>query len=381
MMNNIKITIKKELRSIVRDKKSLLMMALTPLFIPIFVILMSYMYETLTNNTDEDKYTIGTNYNLSTIERELLDNKIEVVNYKDINELDKAYKDNKIIGYLTKNNDDYNIYINSQTEDGSIVLMYLTSYLDNYNTYLGQNYLLENNIDINKVYNNIKYTTNELKGESIFASEVVLMAVTFTIMAITLSAIYASTDSTAGEKERGTLETILTFPISRKELILGKYFSISISGIITMIIGILLSVLSLLFVKNNFSIYNNVVFNINITSIILTIIILLFYTLFISGLCITIASFTKTFKEAQSALTPISLITCIPMFLNMLNINLNNILNIIPIVNHTIVINDILTNNIDITNILLTIISSCLYITILIIFISKIYKSEKILFS
>ena len=381
MMNNIKITIKKELRSIVRDKKSLLMMALTPLFIPIFVILMSYMYEKLTNNTDEDKYTIGTNYNLSTIERELLDNKIEVVNYKDINELDKAYKDNKIIGYLTKNNDDYNIYINSQTEDGSIVLMYLTSYLDNYNTYLGQNYLLENNIDINKVYNNIKYTTNELKGESIFASEVVLMAVTFTIMAITLSAIYASTDSTAGEKERGTLETILTFPISRKELILGKYFSISISGIITMIIGILLSVLSLLFVKNNFSIYNNVVFNINITSIILTIIILLFYTLFISGLCITIASFTKTFKEAQSALTPISLITCIPMFLNMLNINLNNILNIIPIVNHTIVINDIITNNIDITNILLTIISSCLYIAILIIFISKIYKSEKILFS
>lgn len=380
-MNNIKITIKKELRSIVRDKKSLLMMALTPLFIPIFVVLMSYMYETLTNNTDEDKYTIGTNYNLSTIERELLDNKIEVVNYKDINELDKAYKDNKIIGYLTKNNDDYNIYINSQTEDGSIVLMYLTSYLDNYNTYLGQNYLLENNIDINKVYNNIKYTTNELKGESIFASEVVLMAVTFTIMAITLSAIYASTDSTAGEKERGTLETILTFPISRKELILGKYFSISISGIITMIIGILLSVLSLLFVKNNFSIYDNVVFNINITSIILTIIILLFYTLFISGLCITIASFTKTFKEAQSALTPISLITCIPMFLNMLNINLNNILNIIPIVNHTIVINDILTNNIDITNIILTIISSCLYIAILIIFISKIYKSEKILFS
>ncbi|MGM9876901.1 MAG: ABC transporter permease [Bacilli bacterium] len=380
-MNNIKITIKKELRSIIRDKKSLLMMALTPLFIPIFVILMSYMYETLTNNTDEDKYTIGINYNLSTIEKELLDDRIEVVNYKDINELDKAYKDNKIIGYLTKNNDDYNIYINSQTEDGSIVLMYLTSYLDNYNTYLGQNYLLENNVDINKVYNNIKYTTNELKGESIFASEVVLMAVTFTIMAITLSAIYASTDSTAGEKERGTLETILTFPISRKELILGKYFSISISGIITMIIGILLSVLSLLFVKNNFSIYDNVVFNINITSIILTIIILLFYTLFISGLCITIASFTKTFKEAQSALTPISLITCIPMFLSMLNINLNNILNIIPIVNHTIVINDILTNNIDITNILLTIISSCLYITILIIFISKIYKSEKILFS
>ena len=105
-----------------------------------------------------------------------------------------------------------------------MVLMHITNYLDSYNNYLGQNYLLENNIDISKVYNNINYTTNELKGESMFASEVVLMAITFTIMAITLSGIYLPTDSTAGEKERGTLETILTFPIARKELILGKYF-------------------------------------------------------------------------------------------------------------------------------------------------------------
>ncbi|UKI26374.1 MAG: hypothetical protein L6V91_06110 [Bacilli bacterium] len=54
--------------------------------------------------------------------------------------------------------------------------------------------------------------------------------------------------------------------------------------------------------------------------------ILIFYTFFISGICITIASFTKTFKEAQSALTPISLITCVPMFLELLNININGAL-------------------------------------------------------
>ena len=39
-MNNILITLKKELKLIIRDKKSLLMMAITPLFIPIFVIYM-----------------------------------------------------------------------------------------------------------------------------------------------------------------------------------------------------------------------------------------------------------------------------------------------------------------------------------------------------
>lgn len=380
-MNNIKITIKKELRSVIRDKKSLLMMLLTPLFIPLFVILMSYVYQVLSTDTTKEEYILGINYSLNDIERELLNTNVDTVYYNDIKKLDELYKDNKITGYIIKDDNNYNIYINSNTEDGSKLLMYVTTYLDSYNTYIGQNYLIENNIDINKVYNNISYTTTELEGQSLFANEIVLMAVTFTIMSITLSAIYASTDSTAGEKERGTLETILTFPITRKELILGKYFSICISGIITLVLGVILSILSLFFVKYNFSIYDNVIFNINITSIILTIIVLLFYTLFISGLCITIAGSTKTFKEAQSALTPISLITCIPMFLNMLNINLSGILNIIPIINHTIVINDILTSNINTTNILITIISSIIYIIILILYISKMYKSEKILFS
>ena len=51
-MKNIKITIKKELRAIIRDKKSLLMMALTPIFIPIFVFLIAYVYDIMTNKEE-----------------------------------------------------------------------------------------------------------------------------------------------------------------------------------------------------------------------------------------------------------------------------------------------------------------------------------------
>ena len=56
-MRNIKITIKKELRAIIRDKKSLLMMALTPLFIPLFVILMAYVYDFMTME-EENIYSV-----------------------------------------------------------------------------------------------------------------------------------------------------------------------------------------------------------------------------------------------------------------------------------------------------------------------------------
>lgn len=380
-MNNVIVTLKKELKLIIRDKKSLLMMAITPLFIPIFVILMSYVYEELTINTKEKTYEVGVNYNLSEEEKELSNKEIKYIKYSDKTELEKAYKNNKIIAYIIKEENNYNIYANTQSEDGSIITTYIMGYLENYNNYLGQSYLVNNNIDINKVYNNISYNVNEINGESIFGNQIILMAITFTIMSITLSSIYTSTDTTAGEKERGTLETILTFPIKRKDLVLGKYLAISISGLITMIIGIILSIISLYYVKNNFSIYENVIFNINIKTIALTSIILLTYTFFISGVCITIASFTKTFKEAQSSLTPISLITCVPMFLEMLNINISGVLSFIPIINHTIVINNILTSSININNILITIISSIIFIIVLLLFINKMYKSEKILFN
>ncbi len=380
-MNNILITLKKELKLIIRDKKSLLMMAITPLFIPIFVILMSYIYEELTVNKEDKTYQIGVNYELSSTERELLSDEVKYTVYSSSEELKEAYNSNKILAYIVRDNNSYNIYANIQSEDGSMVTSLITNYLDNYNNYLGQSYLVNNNIDLSKVYNNLNYNVTEIKGESIFGNQIILMAITFTIMAITLSCIYTSTDTTAGEKERGTLETILTFPISRKELIFGKYLAISISGIVTLLIGVFLSIVSLYYVKNSFSIYDNVIFNINTITILLTILILLFYTLFISGLCITIASFTKSFKEAQSALTPISLATCIPMFLEMLNINISGLLSFIPIINHTIVINNILTSSININNILITIISSIIYIIVLLLFINKMYKSEKILFN
>lgn len=380
-MNNILITLKKELKLIIRDKKSLLMMAITPLFIPIFVILMSYIYEELTVNKEDKTYQIGVNYELSSTEKELLSDEVKYTVYSNSKELEEAYNSNKILAYIVRDNNSYNIYANIQSEDGSMVTSLITNYLDNYNNYLGQSYLVNNNIDLSKVYNNLNYNVTEIKGESIFGNQIILMAITFTIMAITLSCIYTSTDTTAGEKERGTLETILTFPISRKELIFGKYLAISISGIVTLLIGVLLSIVSLYYVKNNFSIYDNVIFNINTITILLTILILLFYTLFISGLCITIASFTKSFKEAQSALTPISLVTCIPMFLEMLNINISGVLSFIPIINHTIVINNILTSSININNILITIVSSIIYIIVLLLFINKMYKSERILFN
>ena len=81
--NNIKTTIFKELRGIVRDKKSMSTIIYMPLIIPIFVLLMGFMFDVI-GNTD---YNIGVNYELTTEEKEIV---------KSIGDLKfKTYKEEK----------------------------------------------------------------------------------------------------------------------------------------------------------------------------------------------------------------------------------------------------------------------------------------------
>ena len=379
MKNNLWNILKKELRELFRDKKSLAMMLIIPIFIPLIMIGMSALFEMQANKDVEEFNKIGFAYELSAEEKQIAEQmSVEVINGTE-EELKEKYENGEIQLYITKDGNKYTI-----NNDGSDISSYakglMDSYFNAYKEYLQQNYLQENGVNPNEVLNIITVEENVTEEENFFGNYIKVYAFLFIIMAITVSATYPATDTTAGEKERGTLETMLTFPIKRKELILGKYFAIVISGVITMTIGIVLSIFSLWYAWNNFSIYDGTTFNMEILTIVLIIVVLLFYTLFISGLCISIASFSKTFKEAQTALTPISLVTCIPMFLEMLSINIGGALSFIPIINHTIVINEMLLGNINISSIIITIISSCAYIVLLIMYIVREYNREKILF-
>ena len=386
-MNNIWITIKKELRGIVRDKKSLMMMLLTPLMIPTFMILFSSIYDTefSETETEEKTYTVGVNYKLTDTEKEIIkDLKLET-EYKESEELlEKAYKKNKLSAYIIKEDNSYKVYSNPSDTSSIEVAALSTSYLDSYNSYLGHEYLSNFPVDFEKVDHSILISTEDLEGSNEFINLILFLGIVFSIMAISLTAIYGVTDSIAGEKERGTLETILTFPIKSKDLIFGKYLAITISCMITSVISTILTVVSIIISKNNFSLYEGAVLNINFPIILLILLIMISYSFFVSGICIVIASFTKSYKEAQSALTPISLMTMIPMVMNMMEIKMSTKLAFIPLVSHMMLINNILETGITssvLISFFIIIITSFIYSYILLIWISRLYKNEKILFA
>ena len=386
MNNRILITIKKELRGIIRDKKSLMMMLVTPILIPIFILLFSYMYETMLDKDEStNTYNIGVNYTYTKEEKKSLKElNLNIKQYKSKNELQDSYKKGKIDLYVIKSNNNYKIYENESNQNSIYATSIYTKYLDSINKYLGDTYLDSINASKDKVYNNITYEYKKLEGKNDFVNQVISTGLMFVVMAITLTSIYSATDATAGEKERGTLETLLTFPIKKEELLTGKYLAITISCIITTILSLILTVISLKISSNIFSFYKDAVININMTTLLLALIIMISYSFFISGACIAIASFSKTFKEAQSALTPLSFTVMLPMFLEILDIKLNSCLSLIPVISHTMLLEQVICNTLTTTtiiNIFLMFTSTILITIIIIKIITKVYKSEKILFS
>ena len=381
MKSNLFNILKKELRELFRDKKSLAMMLVIPIFIPLLIIGMSALFEAQVNKDVKEYNKIGFSYELSEEEKNLAkEMNIEVINGSE-EELKLKYNNGEINLYVTKSDDKYILNTGSSDNDSYAVNL-VKSYFEAYKQYLQTNYLVENNLNPEEMFNIITIEENIFEEDNYFASYIKNYAFLFIIMAITVSATYPATDTTAGEKERGTLETLLTFPIKSKDIIIGKFLGVSVSSIITGLISLVLAVISLIITKDMFSIYEGIDIMFSGTSLIFAVVVIIAYSFFISGLCIAIASTSKTFKEAQSALTPLTFISFFPgMIAFMMGIGATPILSIIPFLNFTLIFTDISNGNIDLINILLMAISTIVYISIVLKVIIKQYKSEKVLFS
>lgn len=381
MKSNLWNILKKELRELFRDKKSLSMMLIIPIFIPLIMLGMSALFESQ-NEKDINEYnTIGFAYNLSEAEKNIAkEMDIKVVEGKE-DELKEKYENGEINLYVTKDENKYTLNIDSS--DNTAYAQNLTEqYFNAYKSYLQQNYLTQNGVDADSVLNIITVEEKALEQDNYFADFIKNYAFLFVIMAITVSATYPATDTTAGEKERGTLETLLTFPIKSKDIILGKFLGVTLSSIITGVISFILAIISLVIAENMFSIYDGLDIMFTPLSIVMAFIIIIVYSFFISGLCISIASTCKTFKEAQSALTPLTFISLFPgMIAFMISITTTPLLSIVPFLNYSLIFTDINAGNVNWLNIALMIISTFIYIAIVLGYIIKQYKSEKVLFS
>lgn len=382
MRTKILSMLKKELREVFRDKKSLMMMLVIPMIIPLIIIGMSALFDAQMKDDGTEYNKVGFSYVPSNVEEEMAKAMGLEVKVGSLEEIEKLYQDDEIYAYVNKDNNVYTINYGMSSESGMGAASLLSQYLESYKGYLQQEKLSSLNVNAKDVLQVIEIREEDKGEESFFASYIVSYAFLFIIMAITVSATYPATDATAGEKERGTLETLLTFPIKPRDIIIGKYLSVSISSIVTGVLSLALAIVSFGIANKSFTIYEVIPISISGSAIVVSLVMIVLYAFFISGICIAIASLAKTFKEAQSALTPVNFICFFPgMIAFMIGVKTTNTLALVPFLNFSLVLNDAAVGVINWGQIFLVVLSTIVYISIIIWYIVRQYKSEKVLFA
>lgn len=379
-MSGMWITIKKELRSIFRDRKTLMTLLVFPVLIPVMIFLYAYMYE---SQVDEQSYLIGIDYEVNTVEAEFLEEaNLKVKTYDNKQEMKEAYINGAIFGYIEylKEEKKYLVYTNEDSEDGMYVSGYVSAYLDSYNTYLARLYLIGENVDVDKAYDNLSYKIIDLDGENWILMLMFTVAFTYIVMSIVIATTNMATSATAVEKENGTLETILTFPIKSRDLIMGKYLATVFMGILSSLIGLILTVGSLWIATKNFSVFEGISFQLGLSSIVISIVVVIVASFFIAGLSILLTSFAKTYKEAQSISSVLNILTVIPMMISLVGVEISKWFYLVPIFNYTQILMDIFSGTIDVLSILMVILSSGIYVVFVIVSILYHYRTEKVLF-
>ena len=378
--NSIIVTVKKELRSILRDKKTLITLLIFPILIPAMIFLYSYIYD---NQSQDEYYNIAIDYEIdNTVSSILKQCYLNPTYYNSLDEMKESYNNKEVSAYIhyDQENNKYKIYTNEDSEEGMYVSSYVTSYLETYNNYLAKIYLISEDIDIDTAYNNLSYEIEDLEGENFILEIIFSIAFTYIIMSIVLACTNMATSATAVEKENGTLETLLTFPVRANELIIGKYLASFVVGLTASLIGLILTILSIIIAPNLFSLFDTISIGINIHTILIGIIICISASIFIAGLSIAITSSSKTYKEAQSSSQVLSILTVIPMMVSLIGININTTYYLIPIANYVQLLMDIFSINFNYLNIIIVFLSTIFYVIIILFYITKQYKKEKILF-
>ena len=190
------------------------------------------------------------------------------------------------------------------------------------------------------------------------------------------AAMQPAIDMTAGERERGTLEALLCAPITRMELLIGKWIAvatIAAVGVLIQVIGLFLAIAMITSGSSTLGMPS-----IGVAALILMLAAILLFAVMIVAFQLALAVRSHSVKEAGTVLGPIILLIIIPALFAQL-INLEGIefwWFIIPVVNILIALRELLTDTVVAEHILLWAGSSLLYALLAAWYASKQFNRE-----
>jgi len=211
-------------------------------------------------------------------------------------------------------------------------------------------------------------------------------------------AMYPAMDLTAGEKERGTMETLLCSPVNRINIVLGKFLMVLTASVATMGMSLLSMAVSVVIGGSIFTGSKNVAAAqaaaeakgaaaggfmpmIDPAGVLGVFAMVAPVAVLFAALLLAIALFAKSYKEAQSYVSPMIILVIMPAVIGMLpGIELSVKTALIPILNLSLVCKEMLSGVWNWHYIALIFGSSCLYAGIALAFAVRMFNREDVMF-
>lgn len=198
-----------------------------------------------------------------------------------------------------------------------------------------------------------------------------------------VGAIYPAIDLAAGEKERGTIESLLIAPVARWQLVMGKYLTVLTASMGCVVITLFSLMLWGFIFAQGFAVEAIVKLanTFGLGSILLSVFMMFPVALFISALVMTISIYAKNYKEAQNFMAPLSFLIFAPLIIAMLpGIELNWSWAWVPISNVALAIKEILKGQADVMMLALVWASQLALAAAMLGFCVYWFSREKVLF-
>ena len=387
-MNNIMTIVKKEFKDILRDRKTLLMTFVIPIIV--MPLLFTFIFSSIgdmASPSEDNKYKIVLETNNPEITALFKEAGIyELVNSKD--PINEAY-DGKIVAYIIANDinesltqgstPEVDLYYDTTSQRAMTAISTVQTMFSTYqNSYLAS-YLEANHLS-SKVLQPFTYNEHA-KDEEADSMSLMMLGMLIPMMIIGYSGsgiVPIATDLGAGEKERGTLEPLLSTSISRSSILIGKLIVTATFGSITSI----LSAVGLLAFKFGMSDTMAITIDLSLQSMLLIVLLAVLYVIFISAVMLLVSTYARSLKEANTYLTPVTLIpvllSVITMYMEPSSVSMA-MMNI-PILNVVIVIKEIIFNQLNYVHLYMTIGWSIVYVIVSMIAAKMMYEKEEVIF-
>jgi ABC-2 type transport system permease protein/sodium transport system permease protein len=192
-------------------------------------------------------------------------------------------------------------------------------------------------------------------------------------------AVYPAIDLTAGERERGTLETLIAAPVPRVGLLLAKYVAVLTVALLTAMVNLAGMAITSHSTGLNVSLFGGT--GLTFAVIVKVLLLLGLFAAFFSAVLLAITSYARSFKEAQAYIIPLMLLCLVPGIICLMpSLEFSGTLAVIPLVNIVLLARDLLEGSVNSALAAAAVFSTLLYVVAAIAIAARIFGTDAILY-